>query len=221
MFHGTWSQHHQNYIDRWKIERENRIKWEKKLEKYRKTSNYRFNNSLKDWWSSYKHHYYWETDSDRQFAAYITTESGPYDLIDGLKDEVIKFTAYAIHQDFRGNGLGTSLFDSVCRSADRTGCSIYLVANGFNVNFKDDAKEMLNCMDEYGCGFSEHLFEDDIRVSSRRLQNWYIDKFNFQRCKTPDYHIFGHDYLKKKAQLIRISENANDDFRQKIKAFIK
>lgn len=113
------------------------------------------------------------------------------------------------------------MFESVCRDADRTGCCIYLVANGFNVSFKDDAKAMLDCMDDYGCGFSEHLFEDDIRASSRQLQNWYINKFNFQRCVTPDYHIFGHSYLKKKAQLIRISENVDENVRKTLKKFLR
>ena len=40
-------------------------------------------------WEKHKQHFYWETDSDSGLAAYITTESTQYDLIDGLKDGVI------------------------------------------------------------------------------------------------------------------------------------
>lgn len=209
-------------FENYKTELEKRRKQQKKEEKYRKSSLYRFKNSLEYWWHKYQHHYYHVNATTKVFNSYITTEHSPYQFEDGLENEVIKFVAFAVHHDLRGQGLGKRYFESVCEDADRAGCSIYLVANAFDVEFKEDAKHTLDLMDEYGIGFSESYFEPSIRKKSRRLQHWYIDNFGFQRCKYPEHTcVFSNKYLEKKAQLIRIPDTAKPEVKEKLKKYTR
>ena len=195
---------------------------QKKEEKYRKTSNYKFKKEILNWWENYRGLWYWRRDLDKSFAAYMQLDISPFEYVDGCADESFKITGFAIHQDLRGIGLGTHVFDGICRAADRTGSSLFLCAIEFELEFSDDPKETIDRLQDTGCGFSQPFLDSEIRPKSRYLQNWYINKFNFQRCKIPkSNYVFGSKYLEKKACLVRISENAKPEFKDQIKKYIR
>ncbi len=175
-----------------------------------------------EWWQKYLHHYYWRRERDKKYCAYLTTQYSPFIGDDLLTDEVIKIIAFAVHEDVRGQRVGAYLMDGICSMADRTGCSIYLVSSSFDIKFRDDPIEMLDCLDSWGCGFSEIYNREEVRKKSRRLQHWYIDKFDFRRCKLDKHQVvFQNKYLEKKGQLLRISENAKPEVREKLNQYCR
>lgn len=209
-------------FDNYKTELEKRIKEEKKEEKYRKSPKNLFKKELNIWWSKWQEHYYWRRTKDNKFAAYMTVCFSPFDFVEELENQSIKIVAFAVHEELREQGVGKYLFDGICRDADLAGCAIYLVANAFNVRFLEEPKKHLDFLTDHGIGFSEIFFQDELRQRSKRLQNWYINNFGFQRCTYPQHTcVFKNRYLEKKAQLIRIPDTAKPEVKEKLKKFTR
>lgn len=203
----------------------NNEKWRKEKkteEKYRKTSLYRMKKEINVWWTRKEEYYYHYTDLNKEYVSYFSVDPHPFMFVEELKDEVMKITAFAIRQDFRGNGRGSFIFKRMCEDADKAGCCLYLVAKPYEVSFSDEPEEHIRRLKDYGFGFSELYSDDDIKSGSKRLQNWYMNNFDFQRCKSPtSCTYFQNKYLEKKAQLIRIPDTASPEVKEQLKKYVR
>ena len=206
----------------WVTNNESWRKQKKKEEKYRKTSLYRMKKEINVWWSRREEYYYHYTDLNKEYVSYFSVDPHPFTLIEELKDEIMKITAFAVHQDFRNRGIGDYLFKGLCRDADKAGCCLYLVAKPYEVSFSNEPEEHIRRLKDYGIGFSELYSKDEIRKGRRKLQSWYMNEYDFQRCNSPtDYCYFENKYLEKKAQLIRIPDTASPEVKEQLKKYLR
>ena len=97
----------------------------------------------------------------------------------------VKLLAMAVKGSERRKGIGTDLLKTICMQSDCSGCSVELVANGFDVKIEDDddPRRRIDAINE-GIGFRDLRFTDKEQRESRRLRRWY-KRFGFREAVPP------------------------------------
>lgn len=127
-----------------------------------------------------------------------------------LKHKWIAIRSFFIFKQFRNKGFGEMFFQRIIGFGESCCCPFFLVASSFELlDYSDDYQCQINNFVE-GFGFRQPFLEEEIRSSSRRLQNWYIDKFGLVRMKAFDSN-WENSYLKKKAFLCKKTSCVDGD----------
>lgn len=150
-------------------------------------------------------------------------EYKPNSYINNMDDEYyyygVKLLAMIVKKKERGQGVGTKLLETMCKHSDCSGCTIELVANGFDVNIEDDddPRRRIDMVNEYGIGFRDLRFTPKEQPTSRRLRKWY-SQFGFRKAKPPPYADFQNDYFKR-ACMLRVPATACPEYKELMDAY--
>ena len=157
---------------------------------------------------------------NNMFIAYMDIKSQSY--IHNMDDEYyyhgVKLLAMAVKGSERRKGIGTDLLKTICMQSDCSGCSVELVANGFDVKIEDDddPRRRIDAINE-GIGFRDLRFTDKEQRESRRLRRWY-KRFGFREAVPPPNASFQNDYFKR-ACLLRIPDSACEGYKEVMESY--